>query len=180
MIGAPCTYVQRHYGVPACIGRRVIAYGKPGTITSDFGHYVGIVLDDSSKRKPGRYHPTDGIVYGDMADKLPKHPRQTNYDKFCDEDCGYSFEEWLNINKPQYQERACIERMGVEYRMVRYYRGSFYSRYPHRKIHHWQLQEDVEVHGEWVATKPEAKASYKVALYKYLAKERANAKAGIY
>ncbi|WP_416425388.1 hypothetical protein RAM80_06410 [Pseudomonas sp. App30] len=71
MIGPPCEYVQKYYGVPACIGRQVIAYGKPGIITADFGHYIGIVLDGSTKRQPGRYHPEDGIEYGEMAEKLP-------------------------------------------------------------------------------------------------------------
>ena len=28
-------YVIRNYGVPACIERRVIVYGKPGTIVGD-------------------------------------------------------------------------------------------------------------------------------------------------
>ncbi|QTP13418.1 hypothetical protein [Serratia symbiotica] len=36
-------HINTHYGVNACIGRRVIAYGKPGTIVKDFGHYIGIV-----------------------------------------------------------------------------------------------------------------------------------------
>lgn len=48
-------YVRQHYGVPACRGRRVVAYGKPGVITTDFAHYIGIVLDEDAKRRPGRY-----------------------------------------------------------------------------------------------------------------------------
>ena len=179
-MSSACAYVRNHYGVPAEIGRRVIAYGKPGIIVEDRGHYIGVALDDDKKVRVGNYHPTDGIVYGAMADKLPKRPRRSNYDKFQHDDCGLNFEEWLGINKPQFQERPCIDRMGIEYRMVRYYRGSFYSLYPRSSIHHWNLQEDVEVYGEWVATKPDAKASYKAALYAFLAKQRVDAKAGIY
>ncbi|MBB4055112.1 hypothetical protein FHY08_001044 [Pseudomonas koreensis] len=33
-----CEYVRQHYQVPAEIGRRVIAYGKPGVILADRGH----------------------------------------------------------------------------------------------------------------------------------------------
>ncbi|WP_146024550.1 MULTISPECIES: hypothetical protein [unclassified Pseudomonas] len=47
--------------------------------------YIGIVLDESTKRQPGRYHPVDGIEYGEMADGLPKPPRRTNYDRYYDE-----------------------------------------------------------------------------------------------
>nr|WED67915.1 hypothetical protein PJ912_16710 [Pectobacterium colocasium] len=59
-------YVNQHYGVNACVGRRVIAYGHPGTIVRDFGQYIGVVLDDDPNSPPDRYHPTDGIIYGDI------------------------------------------------------------------------------------------------------------------
>lgn len=61
-------YVNHHYGVNACVGRRVIAYGEPGTIVRDFGNYIGIVLDSAPHAAPERYHPTDGIEYGDVID----------------------------------------------------------------------------------------------------------------
>ncbi|MEJ5863535.1 hypothetical protein [Pseudomonas farsensis] len=173
MIGTPCEYVQRHYQVPACIGRRVIAYGKPGVITSDFGHYIGIVLDEATKRRPGRYHPTDGIEYGDMADKLPKRWRMSNYDKFNDEDSGLDFEEWLCINQPQFQRRTEDSLV----RMVRYYRGTFYSDFPDRdRLCTYRPDRDVEVAGEWLDNKADAKASYKAALYQHLAEQRAEKK----
>ena len=52
--------------------------------------------------------------------------------------------------------------------MVRYHRGTFYSRYPERerKIA-YRPDDDVEVAGEWMSTKGEAKASYKAALKKH-------------
>jgi hypothetical protein len=33
-----CEYVRQHYQVPAEIGRRVIAHGKPGVILANRGH----------------------------------------------------------------------------------------------------------------------------------------------
>lgn len=159
-----CEYVRQHYNVPACIGRQVVAYGKPGVITKDFGHYIGIVLDEDSKRVPGRYHPTDGIVYGGMADKLPKPPKRTNFDDFNDGEWNCTFSEFLEINQPQFQLRLEDDLV----RMVRYHRGTFYSRWPERdrKVA-YRPDEDVEVAGEWMATKGEAKASYKDALKRY-------------
>lgn len=44
-----CAYVRLHYQVPAEIGRRVIAYGKPGVILADRGHYIGVVLDEDRR-----------------------------------------------------------------------------------------------------------------------------------
>lgn len=160
-----CEYVRQFYNVPACIGRQVTAYGKPGVITKDFGHYIGIVLDGDSKRVPGRYHPTHGIVYGGMAEKLPKPPKRTNFDAYQDEcECYDGFVHFLGINIPQFQLR--FEDKLV--RMVRYRRGTFYSRWPERdrKVA-YRPDEDVEVAGEWMATKGEAKASYKDALKRY-------------
>ena len=49
-------YVRQHYSVPACIGRRVVANGKPGTIVEDRGHYIGVMLD--GERRVGSHHPT--------------------------------------------------------------------------------------------------------------------------
>ncbi len=167
MIGTPCEYVQKHYGVPACIGRRVIAYGKPGIITTDFGHYIGIVLDGSTKRQPGRYHPEDGIEYGEMAEQLPKPPRRTNYDQFEEDDTGLYFHEWLGINIPKYEKRGGYgdwhHKGPVQYRMYRYARP-------------WDFAyRDVE--GGWAQTMKAAKASYKEALQKHRAELRTQAHA---
>jgi hypothetical protein len=66
-----CAYVRQHYLVPAEVGRRVIAYGKPGVILADRGHYIGVVLDDDPKRRIQNYHPTHEMQYGEMAESLP-------------------------------------------------------------------------------------------------------------
>lgn len=69
-MSANCEYVRQHYNVPACIGRRVVANGKPGTIVEDRGHYIGVMLD--GERRVGSHHPTWEMQYGEMADKIPK------------------------------------------------------------------------------------------------------------
>ncbi|MFJ3153557.1 hypothetical protein ACIPIX_05370 [Pseudomonas protegens] len=66
-----CDYVRHHYGVPAEIGRRVIANGEPGVIMADRGHYIGVILDNDPKRRIRNYHPTWEMQYGEMADTLP-------------------------------------------------------------------------------------------------------------
>lgn len=62
-----CEYVREYYGVPACIGRRVIAYGKSGIISEDRGHYIGITLDSEKPGTVNNYHPVDGIEYCGMG-----------------------------------------------------------------------------------------------------------------
>ncbi|MDN4147589.1 hypothetical protein QYE80_21525 [Pseudomonas tohonis] len=152
-------YVRQHYGVPACRGRRVVAYGKPGVITTDFGHHIGIVLDEDVKRQPGRYHPMDGIVYGEMTDKLPKPPRRTKWDRYYDEEWTCEFHEFLGINRPHREQRY---RDGQrQYRMYRTREGFSWS------------SRDVE--GEWSPTAALAKASYKAALKLHRAELREQA-----
>lgn len=152
-------YIRNYYKVPAEVGRRVVAYGKPGVIMSAINAYIGVVLDDDPKRHPRPHHPEDGIVYGEMADKLPKPPRRSNYDKFQHDDCGLYFHEWLGINKPKFEHRGSWP--AYTYRMYR----SSYSSYSGR---------DVE--GEWAPTQKAAKASYKEALKRYQAEIRAEKK----
>lgn len=62
-----CEYVQKTYGVPACIGRRVTVNGRAGIIAEDRGNYIGVNFDDS---KPGMImnaHPTWKVEYGKMG-----------------------------------------------------------------------------------------------------------------
>lgn len=150
-MSANCEYVRQHYGVPACIGRRVLANGKPGTIVEDRGHYIGVMLD--GERRVGNHHPTWEMQYGEMAEKMPKRPRPTNYDRYLDEEYPDSFHEYLGINRPYREQRVRDGKR--EYRMYRSrsgWRSSIYNR-------------DVE--GEWSPTAAEAKASYKAALKKH-------------
>ena len=147
-----CEYVREHYGVPACIGRLVVAYGKPGTIVKDCGHYIGITLDEDPKRRVGRYHPVDGIVYGEMAKKVPRAPRPTNYDRYLKEEYPDSFHEYLGINMPRREQR--VHEGQLQYRMYRLRQWWDYS----------GCGRDVQ--GEWSPTAALAKASYKSELKK--------------
>ena len=147
-----CDYVCRHYGVPACIGRKVVAYGKTGVIMADYGHYIGVMLDGDPKRRIGRYHPTHEMVYGEMAENLPKLPKETNYDRYQDEEYPDAFHEYLGINRPYREKRKKDGKW--EYRMYRTRSG-------------WHRSIDRDIEGEWSPTAPLAKASYKEALKRY-------------
>lgn len=90
---ANCEYVREYYGVPACIGRRVIAYGKPGIIAEDRGNYIGLLLDEDKPGNVNNYHPTDGIKYLDEIGKIrPMTRSQKRYQAYLrDGDCFDDF-----------------------------------------------------------------------------------------
>ena len=90
-----CEYVSQHYGVPACIGRRVIAYGEPGIITEDRGNYIGVNLDKDKPATVNNYHPTDKIEYLGMGTVRKLTRSQQNYRDFLRADCGHVFGEWM-------------------------------------------------------------------------------------
>jgi len=93
-----CKYVREYYGVPACIGRRVIAYGKPGIIAEDRGNYIGINLDCDKPGVVNNYHPCDSIEYGEMGKIRPMTRSQRKYAEFMDADWfDGSFADWLGI-----------------------------------------------------------------------------------
>ena len=93
-----CEYVRNYYKVPAEIGRRVIAYGEPGIIAEDRGHYIGVTLDSDKPGRVSNYHPTDGIEYLGMGTVRKPTRSQKRYRDFLASDCGNSFAEWLGIS----------------------------------------------------------------------------------
>ena len=91
-----CEYVRKYYGVPACIGRRVEAYGKPGIITEDRGHYIGVTLDSEKPGTVNNYHPTDQIKYMGMGKIRPMTRSQARYKRYIQsDDCFDSFRDFL-------------------------------------------------------------------------------------
>ena len=97
-----CEYVAQYYGVPACIGRRVIAYGKPGIIAEDLGNYIGINLDSDKPGVVNPYHPTDGIMYGLMGTvrKMTRsQQRYRDYQRVAD--CYENFHHYLKCKEEE-------------------------------------------------------------------------------
>ncbi|RIZ48186.1 hypothetical protein [Pseudomonas aeruginosa] len=69
--GQPLEYVCQQYGVPAHIGRMVIACGQPGIIVEDRGNYIGVALDSDPTKAVNNYHPTHDVEYLGMARQMP-------------------------------------------------------------------------------------------------------------
>lgn len=68
------SYIRDYYQVPAVVGRRVTAYGKPGVILSAINAYIGVALDEDPKKRILPHHPTDEIVYCDEVTKAEDLP----------------------------------------------------------------------------------------------------------
>jgi hypothetical protein len=90
-----CEYVRENYGVPACIGRRVVCYGKPGVIVEDRGNYIGVTLDEQKPGTVSNYHPTDGIIYGEMGRIRKMTPSQARYKRYLD--VSECFDDFLHF-----------------------------------------------------------------------------------
>ena len=95
-----CEYIRNYYGVPACIGRRVIVHGKPGIIYEDRGHYIGVNFDVD---KPGvvfNAHPTDNVEYLEIGELRKMTKSQKRYRDYLEvADCFDSFADYLGIGR---------------------------------------------------------------------------------
>ena len=79
---ANCEYVRKYYGVPACIGRRVVCDGKPGIIAEDRGAYIGVLLDECKPNDIRPFHPTCMVEYGEMGEVRKMNKSQQRYHDF--------------------------------------------------------------------------------------------------
>ena len=94
-----CEYVRQYYGVPAEIGRRVIAYGKPGVIAADRGNYIGVLFDVDSPNRISNCHPTGHVEYLGMGEIRKMTRSQARYRRYLDVgDCFDSFRDFLDYD----------------------------------------------------------------------------------
>lgn len=92
-------WINKTYGVNACIGRRVIVDGEAGVITKDCGNYIGVVFDGMKASQVTNCHPTWEVVYLDMG-KIPKMTRsQKRYREYLDKELDCSFAEYMGFKK---------------------------------------------------------------------------------
>jgi len=77
-------YVREYYGVPAEIGRRVTVYGKPGIISADRGHYIGVTFDTDKPYVVHNAHPTSEVTYGELGRLRTLTRSQLRYRAYLD------------------------------------------------------------------------------------------------
>ncbi len=92
-----CMYAVEHYGVPACVGRRVCIAGKAGVIAEDRGHYIGVNFDAD---KPGvvyNAHPTWKVEYLGIGPVRRMTRSQARYKRYLE--YGEGFDSFLDYCK---------------------------------------------------------------------------------
>jgi len=97
-----CEYVVEYYGVPACMGRRIMFRGKRGSIIEDRGNYIGVNFDKDKLGVIFNVHPTDDVEYFDVEPiRIRKMTRaQKRYQKYLDvAECYDSFAGFLGIRE---------------------------------------------------------------------------------
>lgn len=96
----PFDYINKTYGVNACIGRRVIVYGEPGTIIKDCGRHLGVNFDNQKPGHVSRCHPTSEVQYLDEIVKPRKMTAgQRRYRDWLEADTGHSFANWIGAGR---------------------------------------------------------------------------------
>lgn len=87
-----CEYARNYYGVPAEIGRRVTMSSKPGIITEDRGHYIGVTFDHDKPGVVKNCHPTSQVEYGEIGTIRKMTRSQARYKRFGEySDCFDGF-----------------------------------------------------------------------------------------
>ena len=79
-----CEYARAHYGVEACIGRRVEVNGKAGIIAEDRGHYIGVNFDEDKAGFIINAHPTWKVKYLGMGKVRSMTRSQKRYQRFLE------------------------------------------------------------------------------------------------
>ena len=87
-------YVHKHYGVPACTGRRVTINNRTGTVIPGGGAHIMVHFDGAKYPEP--CHPTWSATYHDEVTDPPKIPRgRARYLRWLERDGDESFGDFL-------------------------------------------------------------------------------------
>lgn len=106
-------YINKSYGVNACVGRRVIVDGEPGVIV---GARAAQLIVNPDHLKPGQTyccHPTWRVEYQDIGRVRKMTAGQRRYQEYLNSDCCESFAEWLGVDKASKERREWFKKWGA-------------------------------------------------------------------
>lgn len=98
-------YINKSYGVNACVGRRVVCSGEPGVIVGAKNTYIIVNLDSNKASQRDFYHPTFEVEYQGMGKVRKLTAGQKRYQEYLDADTCETFAEWLGVDK--YSKQRC-------------------------------------------------------------------------
>lgn len=93
-------HIIKTYGVPACIGRRVVVDGEAGIIAEDRGSYIGVLFDNQKPNCILNCHPTWEVEYQGLGEVRKMTRSQKRYQEYLNQRDynDQSFAEWLGID----------------------------------------------------------------------------------
>lgn len=105
-------YINKHYGVNACVGRRVIVDGEPGIIVGAHGSHIVVNPDHLKPHQTANYHPTWRVQYLEIGKVRKMTAGQKRYREYLDADCCETFAEWLGVDKASKERREYLKSAG--------------------------------------------------------------------
>jgi len=106
-------YINKSYGVNACIGRRVIVDGEAGVIVGANGAHIKVNFDNTKASDYSYCHPTWRVEYLEMGNVRKLTAGQKRYQEYLKADCDESFAEWLGVDKASRERREEAKRWGL-------------------------------------------------------------------
>ena len=105
-------YINKSYGVNACIGRRVIVDGEPGVIVGTNSAHLKVNFDHLKASDISYCHPTWRVEYLEMGKVRKLTAGQKRYQEYLNADCCESFAEWLGVDKRSRERREYLKNAG--------------------------------------------------------------------
>lgn len=106
-------YINKSYGVNACVGRRVIIDGEPGVIVGTHGAYIVVNPDHLKPYQTANYHPTWRVEYLGIGKVRKMTAGQKRYQEYLDADTDCTFAEWLGVDKASKERREQYKNWGL-------------------------------------------------------------------
>ena len=106
-------YINKSYGVNACVGRRVIIDGEPGVIVGTKNAHIKVNFDNTKASDYSYCHPAWRVEYLEMGKVRKLTAGQKRYQEYLDADTGCTFAEWLGVDKASKERREQYKNWGL-------------------------------------------------------------------
>lgn len=106
-------YINKSYGVNACVGRRVIVDGEHGVIVGTKNAHLKVNFDNSKAGDYSYCHPTWRVEYLEIGKVRKLTAGQKRYQEYLDADCCETFAEWLGVDKASKERRERTKKWGA-------------------------------------------------------------------
>lgn len=106
-------YINKSYGVNACVGRRVVVDGEAGIIVGANGARLKVNFDNTKASDYSYCHPTWRVEYLEIGKVRKLTAGQKRYQEYLDADTCCTFAEWLGVDKYSKERREWLKQYEV-------------------------------------------------------------------